>query len=137
MTTPQADPDPTDLEAEGLPDLDVQPPGIGGQNEVEAMVPPRDHPMAVEDRVTPAEQAQPETLDERLAREQPEAYAGEPGVDRPAGRLVEPGPGLLDGGDGEQSGQVTSDRGGLSAEEAAVHLVDEGGDELGPVEGVR
>lgn len=118
---PPADPDPTDLEAEGLPELDTQPPGFGAELELEGMIPPRDHPMAVEDRVTPAEQARPETLAERVDREQP---GGDESADT-AGRLVDPSDGLAEDGDGQAVGAVAADRHGLSAEEQAVHVVDE------------
>lgn len=90
---------------------------------------------------TAAEQRRGESLDQRLAQEEPEVWAAEvaPGGpaqegelpaqvgDRRAGRLVEPDEGVR--GDTEADAvarDVGIDSGAASAEEAAVHIVEEG-----------
>ncbi|MFF6996647.1 DUF5709 domain-containing protein [Streptomyces sp. NPDC008313] len=105
---------------------------------------PPERPWAVEhDGVTAAERRRGETLDQRLAGELPdiaepegdgigdsqdtdgEALDGEVGADR-SGRLVAPDEGAHED---EESGLVASDVGidgaAASAEEAAMHTVDE------------
>lgn len=74
--------------------------------------------------VTPVEEAVPETVRERVARERPD---GVPRADRdPRGRLVEPPDARTAPGPGrEVADGEAADPGGLSAEEAAVHVVDE------------
>jgi hypothetical protein len=85
---------------------------------------------------TPLEEEQGESLDQRLAQEEPEpdpyleaaneteSVGGEVGADR-AGRLVDEDEGL---GPDEESEMVAEDVGidgaGSSAEEAAVHVID-------------
>lgn len=110
----------TDVESEGLPDLEGQPPGIGPENAVEGITPPADHLLGAEDPdVTAAGQAVPETLQERVLREQPDRLGGE--VD-PDGRLVAGQP----DGSGEELGTwETDDAAALSPEERAVHLTGE------------
>ena len=86
---------------------------------------------------TPAEEEQGETLDQRIAQEEPEPdpyelaadesedVTGEVGTER-AGRLVDEDEGL--GPDLEQdliAEDVGIDGAGASAEEAAVHVIDE------------
>lgn len=118
------DPDPTDLEAEGLPDIDEQPPGITAETMEEGLSLPRDHPLGAEEPTTPAEQRAGESLLEREARLQPE----EPPVtdDAPPGRLVQPDQGMVGAAhEAQEIGELAEDPGGLSAEEAAVHLVEE------------
>jgi len=85
---------------------------------------------------TPWEQAHPQPLDDRLAQEEPEPDPGaesadpedpdaEVGDDR-AGRLVDPDEGL---GEDREKDLVAEDVGidgaGASAEEAAMHVIDE------------
>ncbi|WP_328429327.1 DUF5709 domain-containing protein [Streptomyces sp. NBC_00443] len=105
---------------------------------------PPDRPWAVEHSgVTAAERHQGETLDQRLAEEQPDLVApdgdglgdaegtdgelvdNEVGADR-SGRLVAPDEGAHED---EESGLVATDVGidgaAASAEEAAMHIVDE------------
>jgi len=77
---------------------------------------------------TPWEEVHGETLDQRLAEEEPEEWDGDP-LDRPddtrAGRLVADPDAL----DGRQNDTYADDEGisgaGASAEEAAVHVVEE------------
>lgn len=83
---------------------------------------------------TPYEEAVGETLDQRLAQEEPEQTAfgdsdevfdDEVGDER-AGRLVDPDEGIGEDTDSELFGtDVGIDGGAASAEEAAVHVVDE------------
>ena len=90
---------------------------------VEGMVPPRDYPLAVDDRVTAADQVHGETLAERVLREQPDHQL--PG-DEPVGRLLQPDQGIpdLDYEPEEAADAVADDTAGLTAEEAAVHITD-------------
>lgn len=86
---------------------------------------------------TPFEEAVGETLDQRLAQEEPEESAYDDGDevlddevgDARAGRLVDPDEGLGEDTDSELVGSdVGVDGGAASAEEAAVHVVDENDD---------
>lgn len=117
----EPDPDPADLEAEGIPAIEDQP--MGTDDPVEGMMPPRDHALAVDDLVTAADQLRGDTLAERVQREEPDRL---PSYDEPVGRLVQPDQGVadLDYEAEETADAVASDAGGLSAEEAAVHLTD-------------
>lgn len=83
---------------------------------------------------TPYEEAVGETLDQRLAQEEPEQTAFDDGDevvddevgDERAGRLVDPDEGIGEDTDSELFGtDVGIDGGAASAEEAAVHVVDE------------
>jgi hypothetical protein len=115
------DQDWTDAEAEGIPVVDEQPPGVDADTALEGELPPRDHPLGVEERgVTAAEQAVPETLEERVARERPDAAQRLPAD--PGGRIAE----ADDASSAEDVyGEWDDDAGGLSPEEAAVHLEEE------------
>ncbi|GHK03249.1 DUF5709 domain-containing protein [Streptomyces sp. NPDC003753] len=113
---------------------------------------PPEKPLAVNDvGTTAAEQRDGESLDERLAREVPEDTAtvgdgigdlpggeGEPRDDEvggpDAGRLVAPDEGAHEDTDAEAvANDVGFDSGARTAEEAAVHVVpDDGEDETGP-----
>jgi hypothetical protein len=82
---------------------------------------------------TPFEEATGETLEQRLAQEEPEPTIddgeflddGEVGSAR-AGRLVDPNEGIGEDQDSEMIGSdVGIDGAGASAEEAAVHIVDD------------
>jgi hypothetical protein len=113
------DQDWTDSEAEGIPLLDEQPPGVEADTAVEGGYPPRDHPVAVEERgVTAAEAAVPETLEERVARERPDVLQRLP--EEPEGRIAEADDPLA--GEDLYGEWDTEDAAGLSPEEAAVHL---------------
>jgi hypothetical protein len=86
---------------------------------------------------TPWEEQRGESLEQRLAQEQPdeptdeqaEIYdSGETGSER-AGRIVEPDEGAREDTDAQAVAQdVGIDGAGASAEEAAVHIVDDNGD---------
>jgi hypothetical protein len=84
---------------------------------------PPDRPYAAEGTgVTPAEQREGESLDERLRREEPETERIEDGVETDrTGRLVADS----DGEDGDAR-DVGADGGAASAEEAAVHDAETG-----------
>jgi hypothetical protein len=116
----------SDLEAEGIPPIEEQPPGIEGQNEVEGMIPPGDRPKAVEDwGTTSREERLDEPLAERVLREQPERESGGAGAGQPVGRLVQPDGGMVDlDREPTEVAMETEDDGGLSAEEAAMHITD-------------
>jgi hypothetical protein len=82
---------------------------------------------------TPFEEATGESLEQRLAQEEPETTDddgeylddGEVGTAR-AGRLVDPNEGIGEDEDAELFGSdVGIDGAGASAEEAAVHIVDD------------
>jgi hypothetical protein len=94
--------------------------------------PPDREPHTLRDAPTPADEQEGLSTDAWLEQEQPEvdpvdATAGE--RDPRAGRLVAPDEGV---GSDEESDEVASESGpagyASSAEEAAVHVVDEGGD---------
>ncbi len=103
---------------------------------------PPERPRGVNAKgVTPREETEGETIDERRAQEEPEVWeeadaeadadildgpvTGEVGEAR-AGRLTSPDQGVLED---DEAGLVGQDEGidgaGASAEEAAVHIVDE------------
>jgi hypothetical protein len=115
----------TDIEAEGMPEVDEQPPGVDDETAVEAVVPPWDAPMAAGGYgTTAAEQLRGESFADRTRREQPDVLIGsEP---RP-GRLVQPDQGWIlepDDEPAEVADEVKEDTVGLSAEEAAEHVVE-------------
>ncbi len=104
-----------------MPDLDPQPPGIDAETASEGWYPPRDHLVGADEiGVTAAEEAIPETVEERARRERPEGVAA--ADDLPGGRLVDM-EGVGDD-DGEVAGEWAEDGAGLSAEEAAIHITD-------------
>lgn len=114
----------TDAESEGLPDLDTQPPGITGDTAVEGLKLPEDHPVGVDERgTTDREAMQPETATARRARERPDLPQRLP--DAPGGRLVQ---GATDRDD-PATGDWADDDAGLAAEEAAVHLEEDAGEQ--------
>ena len=117
----------SDLEAEGIPPIEEQPPGIEGQNEVEGMIPPGDRPKAADDWGTTSREERPdEPLADRVLREQPEtAGAGRGAGGQPVGRLVQPDGGMVDmDHEATEIAMETEDDGGLAAEEAAMHITD-------------
>jgi hypothetical protein len=114
------------LDAEGIPDLEGPLPEKAATGDPqEGTPPPSDRPAAADYGVTAEEQSRPEPLDRRLAREEPDTLARE----EPGTVLVGPedeGLGLPDD-EREMVGRVEVDPLlGSSAEEAAVHIVDEG-----------
>lgn len=88
---------------------------------------PPDRPYALDDdELTVAGQRAGESLDSRLAREQPEEMPVD--LDR-AGRLTDAGQGAgLERADAMDGQDVGIDGGAASAEEAALHVVDLGAD---------
>jgi hypothetical protein len=100
----------------------------------EGYSPPERYSAAEKFGNTAQEQAEGETLDQRLAQEEPEDADivqpeflddGEVG-DARAGRLVDPDQGLGEDTESELLGEdVGIDGAGAGAEEAAVHIVDE------------
>ncbi len=113
------------LDAEGIPDLEGPLPEKAATGDPqEGTPPPSDRPAAADYGVTADEQSRPEPLDQRLARELPDdARPDAPGV-----VIVEPEDEDL-GLDDDEKDLVGRDGGvpesGLSAEEAAVHIIDE------------
>jgi hypothetical protein len=104
----------------------VGPPG-DDVDALDAGYSPPDRPYALDDdELTVAGQRADETLDERLAREEPDDLPVD--LDR-AGRLSDPDQGAaLERGDAMDADDVGIDGGAASAEEAAVHIVDLGTD---------
>ncbi len=117
---------------EGLPDPDVADELDRGYS------PPENWSAGQRYGNTPREEATGESLDQRIAQEDPEAdpYAeadldDDPGgsADQRAGRLVDPDQGLGEDTEGDLVGDdVGIDGAAASAEEAAVHVVPEPGD---------
>jgi hypothetical protein len=116
------DPDPRDLEAEGLSAVEDPPAGV--EDVLEGILAPRDRPVAAGGRgVTAAEQRADEPLAERASRETPDT---EPGAEDHTARLVQPDQGVadLDVDPTEVAEEAAGDSGALTAEEAAVHPTD-------------
>ena len=131
---------PSEHEAEGIPD-----PGFADESQLESgdpqgtTEPPRDTPVAAEEfGTTVREQHEGEPLSGRLDREEPDVLAQ---VDQPAdesegadtpfdekagagvGRLVQPDEGVREDTEKDMvAGDVGTDLGGYTAEEAAMHL---------------
>jgi Family of unknown function (DUF5709) len=102
--------------------------GPAGDNDaLDAGYSPPDRPYALDDdELTVAGQREGETLDERLAREEPEEVPVDLGR---AGRLADPEQlGVMERSDAIEGWDVGIDGGAASAEEAAVHIVDLGTD---------
>ncbi|GIG26791.1 DUF5709 domain-containing protein [Cellulomonas denverensis] len=79
---------------------------------------------------TPWEESRGETLDQRVAEEEPEIWDADPPVDparQPdrAGRLAEDDDAVEAGGNDQFAVDAGVDGGAASAEEAAVHVIDE------------
>lgn len=132
MTDRDRPPEPvSDLEKEGIPDVEGAFPGEAATGlSWDGIVAPGDAPKAAEDfGTTAAEERLDEPLSRRVERETPdEAGAGQTTVDdiAAARRLVEAQQGPADDDEGDLVGGMAShDPGALSAEEAAVHVVDE------------
>jgi uncharacterized protein DUF5709 len=95
-------------------------------NDQEEMVPLGDTPLgATEYGITAEEERTPESMEDRLRREEPEVMVGMGEEDEPVGRLVEEDQGVA-GLDKERDAVATAsgDDEVLSAEEAAMHEVD-------------
>lgn len=97
----------------------------------EGYVPPdRPRPAVAHYGETEWEQAHGETLDQRVAQEEPEVWEADPAVDpsrQPdrAGRLVEDDGAVESGGNDTFAVDAGVDGGAAGAEEAAVHVVDD------------
>ena len=131
---------PSEAEAEGIPDPGFSDPTQLVTGDTESVIePPHDTAIAVDEwGTTAAEQAQGESLDGRLAREEDDVLAAVdlpadeiPGADTPyderagqgVGRLVETDEGARADTEAELvAGDVGTDLGGYSAEESAMHL---------------
>lgn len=125
----QSTPDPSAMEAEGIPDI-ANPDAHGSGSLVE---PPHEFPMAVEEFGTTAQQQHDgEPLDGRLAREEPDVLAqvdlpadeslGHGGSGQGLGRLVESDEGARTDTESEMTAtDVGTDLGGYTAEESAMH----------------
>ena len=117
--------DMSDMDAEGIPDLETP------VNQDEGLIPPRDHPQAVDEFGTTAAEARAdEALADRVLREEPdvdERPIGASDDDALHGRLIEPGSEDVDGIDEEKDAVATAatdGEDGLSAEESAMHITD-------------
>jgi hypothetical protein len=98
----------SDLESEGIPDLDSPPPGLEDEyNQVEGMMPPGDRLLYEQER-----------------REEPDVLSRADEYEL-HGRLIEPDQGVA-GLDRERDpvAGMTGDDEALSAEEAAMHITD-------------
>lgn len=100
----------------------------------EGISPPDREPRHLRNAPTGQEQLEGESLEERLAQEEPEPDRYEQAgldsgpADERAGRLVAPDEGLGDDVERDEVAEdVGIDGGGASAEEAAVHVINEDG----------
>ena len=137
MTADPADHNRRELDAEGIPDL------ADPINQDEGMIPPRDHPQAVDEPATTAVgQRLGDSLTDRMLREEPDfGQRGSSALDAVealdetgsdggiGGRLVDAGSADVEGLDDEK--EVTASlvgdagsEGALSAEEAAMHITE-------------
>ena len=115
-----------ELEDEGIPDLQE----TVTSDESEALPPPRDYPQGADEfGTTAAEESRGESLAQRVAREEPDfdERVPRPDVDDEVGRIVEPGAesGTFDDEAAVLGELLTDDASGLTAEEAAMHVVDD------------
>jgi hypothetical protein len=117
-----------DQEEEGLPQLDDPPPGQDLDTDQSAPSVPHDRPLGVTDwGTTAAEERIDEPLYRRVRREEPEVGEDDAGPDDPSPRLLEPD---SDIDEIDETSELVAlmdedDSAGLSAEESAVHIVDE------------
>lgn len=119
------------FEDEGIPEPDEQHAGLP-EDVREGTEPPRDTLLLSDKFGTTADEARAgESLDLKVGRELPDPaldpYPGNPAAaDRPAGRLVEDDEGARADDVPESIARLNDgDRAGLSAEEAAMHIVGE------------
>jgi uncharacterized iron-regulated membrane protein len=131
---------PSEAEAEGIPEPGFSDPSQVVAGDTEATIePPHDTGIAVDEwGTTASEQAEGESLDGRLGREEPDVLASvdvpadeSEGADTPfderagqgVGRLVEPDEGAHTDTESDLvAGDVGTDLGGYSAEESAMHI---------------
>ena len=117
------------LEAEGIPEIDDPPPRRDIEMNEEAIMVPRDYPIAAGDdpayAVTAAEDRTQETIAERAEREEPDFAEAELENEAPlGGQLIAPDS-SVDSPDLTPEEVALLSEGnaaGLSAEEAAVHV---------------
>jgi hypothetical protein len=113
------------LDQEGIPDLEGPLPEKAATGDPqEGVSPPTDRPASFDYGVTADEQSRSEPLDVRLRRERPDTVAG----DDDAAVLVAPEDEDVDLQDDEKDVVAREADEGLadvSAEEAAVHVIDE------------
>ncbi|GLW65598.1 hypothetical protein Arub01_38420 [Actinomadura rubrobrunea] len=115
-------------EDEGIPDLQDGTPGQRWAEDPQEAAVPGDRPMALDEfGMTEEEMRQGESLDMRLAREEPDIAEAPPDEPyRPAGRIVEEDEGVRpDTEDEAVAYDVGPDGGGYSAEERAMRIEDE------------
>ena len=117
----------TSMDAEGIPDLETP------VNQDEGLIPPRDHPQAVDEfGTTAAEERATEPLADRVLREEPdfdEGAVAQAADDAIGGQLVDAGSSDVEGFDDEKDAVASvvgsgDDDVALSAEEAAMHITD-------------
>src|SRR4051812_34523104 len=116
-----------DLEEEGLPQLYDPPPGQDLDTDQTAPAIPRDRPLGVTEwGTTEAEERIDEPLYRRVRREEPDVDERDAVEDRPAPRLLQPDSDIdeVDETAEEVALLGEDDSAGLSAEEAAVHIID-------------
>jgi hypothetical protein len=115
------------LDAEGIPDLEGPLPGKAATGDPqEGTPPPSDHPAAADYGVTAEEQSHAEPLDEKVRREVPDVEVR--ADDDPTIVVAPEDEAIDDPVDVEKDAVargVDPETEGLSAEEAAVHVVDE------------
>src|SRR5438874_10009280 len=116
-----------DLEEEGLPQLYDPPPGQDLDTDQAAPAVPRDRPVGVNQwGTTEAEERTDEPLYRRVRREEPDVDQRSTGEDRPAPRLFEPDSDADEVDETAEEVALTAedDSAGLTAEEAAVHIIE-------------
>jgi hypothetical protein len=117
-----------DQEEEGLPQLDDPPPGQDLDTDQSAPSVPHDRPLGVTAwGTTAAEERTDEPLYRRIRREEPDVDQGAVAPDNPAPRLLDPDSDIDEVDKTSELVALTDedDSAGLSAEESAVHIVDE------------
>jgi len=111
------------LDSEGIPDLEGPlPEKVATGDPQEGVSPPADHPASLRFGVTGEEQREGESLDSKLAREEPDIVDG----DSASIVLVAPEDEDLGVPDDEKDevARAAEPGGGASAEESAIHIVE-------------
>lgn len=113
----------SELDEEGIPEMTQLPQGISEWNADDGMMPPRDFPQAVDGNTTAGEQLIGESLEERLEREEPEVSAASLDDGSEVGPLMEPDSEIDEVDITDEAVAIEGrEAGGLSAEEAAMHI---------------
>lgn len=118
----------SDLEREGIPDVDGSYPGEAATGvSWDGIVAPGDQPVAVDEfGTTAAEERLDEPLALRVMREVPDDTGeGDDWAEEVAPRLVDPHATSVDDEGDLVGGMVGSDAAALSAEESAIHITSE------------